>query len=166
MRKIYILLCSLVVNTFQLNAQKKITGNYHTYFGSMLEIHTDSTFKYSFHLDTESSWVNGTWKVKKDTIYFTMIPIYDTITFRDNSQTLRIDSLVLSLDLISERITSKERVNMFLTSYGQNRHSFPNKLFYKKNKLFYISNGKLVKGRTKGFWTHKKYPTWYIRVPK
>jgi len=166
MRNIILLLFVLILITFQLNAQKKFLGNYHTYFGSMLEIHADSTFKYSFHLDIESSWVNGIWRVKKDTIYFTMIPIYDTITFRDNSQTLRIDSLVLSLDQISERITSKESISGFLTSYGQNRHSFPGKLFYRKNKLFDIRKGKLIKEKTKGFWTHKKYHTWYVKVPK
>jgi len=165
MRNIIVLLSALALITPQLNAQKKFIGNYHTYFGSMLEIHIDSIFKYNFHMDIESSWVNGTWRAKKDTIYFTMIPIYDTITFRDSNQTLRIDSLVLSLDQISERITSKESVSGFLTSYGQNRHSFPSKLFYRKNKLFYIRKGKLVKEKTKGFWTHKKYHTWYVRDP-
>jgi len=152
--------------SIQLTAQKKYVGNYHTYFGNRIEIYHDSTFKYIFNLDTESSWTKGTWKVHSDTIYFKMIPIYDTVVYKDSAETLRIDSLVLSSDQTPERISSLESISGFLSSYGQNRHPFPDKLFFSNDKLFYIQGGKLVRQRMKGFWTTKKYVPWYIKESK
>ena len=159
-----ILLCVLITKACTLSAQKDISGNYFNHFGSKLEIHADSTFKYNFHIDTEMSWTVGKWKVTNDTIYFTMIPVYDTVIYKDSSQTNRIDSLVLSLDQIPEKIISLESISGYLTSFGQNRHSFPDKLFYKRNKLFYIVNGKLKRDRVKSFWTQKKYVPWFKRI--
>ncbi len=84
----------LLLWSVQLNAQKKYVGDYHTFFGNRIEIYGDSTFKYLFSLDTESSWTKGIWKVSKDTVYFTINPVYDTVVYRGNAHTVKIDSLI------------------------------------------------------------------------
>jgi hypothetical protein len=167
MRKIFALPCFFIVMIMHLNGQKKFIGNYRNYFGERMEIYPDSTFKYSFRFDLASSWTIGTWKIKKDTIYFSMTPVYDTIVYKDNRQTVRIDSLVLSLDQVANKITSLESIAGYWASGGQNQFSFPDKLFFRRNKLFKIINGKLIKEKTKGFWgTNKKYIPWYVRISK
>jgi hypothetical protein len=163
MKAIYVLLCFIVTKVNSLNAQKKFIGNYYDYFGSRIEIYSDSTYNYSFRFDLGSSWTMGKWKANKDTLYFTMIPIYDTLVYKDSSRTILTDSLILSTDRNPEKITSLENIAGYLSSGGQNRHPSPDKLFYKRNKLFLIVNGKLSRDKIKGFWTQKKYVPCYIK---
>ena len=53
------------------------------------------------------------------------------------------------------------------TYFNQISQLAPDKLYYRKDKLFGINkNGKLIKGKIKGFGTKKQYPAYYIRQRK
>src|SRR5690242_5602236 len=92
----------ILIFPFQLFAQSKFSGHYHDYFGYQIDINPDFSFKYTCDFDLMSSWTTGTWRTNNDTIYFKMVPVYDTIK---NAGVGNRDSLVLSMDEKSERIT-------------------------------------------------------------
>jgi len=73
-----------------LNAQNKVAGHYSNYFGGSLNIAPDSTFKYSWHFDLQGSWTKGKWRITKDTVYFDMIPVYDTVSYATKTRRLAI----------------------------------------------------------------------------
>jgi hypothetical protein len=146
----------LLTLSFSLFAQDKIVGRYRDYFGSRIQINADSTFKYTWHFDLSASWTKGTWSLKNDTIYFHMIPTYDTISYKNNGGT-STDKLVLSVDETPERLTPEQLLSRGLSSGGQNLQNYPDKLFFKSQRLYNIKNGKLVKKKIKGFWTKKKW---------
>ena len=154
---------ALLLLSLNLFAQKNIVGRYRDYFGSRIELNADSTFKYTWHFDLSSSWTKGTWSSKNDTIYFHMIPTYDTVSYKSNNGT-SADKLILSVDETAERMTPEQYAGMGLSSGGQNIHPCPDKLFFKKQKLFAIKDGKLVKKKVKGFWTKKKWRPWFFKV--
>lgn len=91
-----------------------------------------------------------------------MIPVYDTISYKNNDGS-SADKLILSLDEISERLTPDQYVGMGISSGGQNIQPYPDKLFFKREKLFAIKNGKLVRKKIKGFWTKKKWRPWFFK---
>lgn len=138
--------------------QNKITGQYHDYFGSHLNIKGDSTFHYKWHVDTQESWTNGIWTVHNDTIYLTIVPKYDTVrTAGKNGETK--ESVTLS------RYSSpKTQMEIALSNATeQNRIPPPSKLVYRKSRLYLIQDGLIQKAKRKGFWGEKKYPTWYYK---
>jgi hypothetical protein len=170
------------LTSHNLSAQNKLIGRYRDYFGSRIQINPDSTFKYTWNFDMQSSWTKGTWQLKGDTIYFKMVPVYDTTSSLAPNQT-STDSLVLSADEISERLglptqmttpvdlNSTNRINpkvyqnniaALLSSGGQNKRYYLDKLIVKNGKLYLIKNGKAYRKKVKGFWTNKKWPTWYF----
>ena len=162
----------LTLIAFSANAQEKFFGNYQDYFTDELGINSDSTFKYTFRFDLEYSWTKGTWKVSNDTIYFKTILIFDTIRYKDEKTKLIVDSLFLSIDekpnlgfdSIFFYIDGKKELAQVENFKVQNTHLAPERLFYRKHKLYIIlKNGKLRKDKFRAFWTNKKYPTWYIR---
>jgi hypothetical protein len=144
----------------QLNAQSSVAGHYRDYFGSSLNIDPDSTFEYLWHFDLMASWTRGEWRMEGDTIYFTMIPVYDTVGLVLEDGKVR-DSLVLSNDEKPGRITLDPNT---LNSGGQNTQSCPVKLFHRKNRLYEIDeNGKLDKKWHRGLWSKREWPPWFIR---
>lgn len=152
----------LLLYTTESFAQDNIPGRYHNYFGCRLHLNPDSTFKYTWHLDTQSGWTKGTWSQKKDTIYFRMVPTYDTVRLTKPGERI-VDSLLISSDEISERLTMAGFSDTVLWSGGQNRSGYPTKLVWKKGRLYNIQNGRLVTKRQKGFWTKKKWIPWYVK---
>jgi len=152
----------LYLLVLKVDAQNKFVGRYHDFFASTIVINSDSTFKYEFHFDLESSWSKGTWMTNKDTIYFNVIFLFDTLKYLDTDGTLR-DSLVLSLDETAEQITLDE--TQLLYSGGQERHPCPKKLYFKHNKYYFINpDGKLV--TQKFSWANKKIAPWFVRSYK
>lgn len=107
------------------------------------------------------SWTKGNWKATGDTIYFHMIPTYDTLSVMKNDKTFV--SLVLSNDEIAERITPLQDIGGALSSGGQNRNEYPDKLLFRKGRLYKIKDGKLVRKKIKSFWSDKKYIPWYFK---
>jgi hypothetical protein len=137
-------------------AQGKITGHYCDHFGSRIELNADSTFKYTWHIDLSGSWTKGKWTFKNDTVYFQMIPTYDSVSYKNNNGT-SADKLILSVDEIAERMTPEQYAGMGLSSGGQNVQKYPEKLFFKKGRLYKIYNRHLVVKKQKGVWTNKKW---------
>ena len=116
------------------------------------------------YFDLVSSWNTGKWQSKNDTIYLEQVIVYDTLKIKDKNEILR-DSLVLSLDQRGEAITPTDYVAYKLVSGGQGKHGMPTKLFYRKDKLFELTNeSKPLKKKVKGVMTSKKVIPWYRRV--
>jgi hypothetical protein len=151
----------LLLLSLNLFAQKNILGRYRDYFGSRIEI-SDSTFKYTWHFDMSASWTKGTWKLMGDTVYFHMIPTYDTLGLA-NTNGSTSDTLILSTDETSERFTQTQFVAMLVSGGGQNRMNYPDKLLFRKGRLYKIQNGKLVTKKQKGFWSNKKWNPWFFK---
>src|SRR5688572_9887456 len=111
-----ILLTTVLLSlSFSLFAQNKIIGRYRDYFGSRIELTSDNTFKYTWHFDLSYSWTKGIWSLKNDTVYFHMIPTYDTIIYNNNDGT-STSKLNLSGDEIPERMTTEQHAAMGLSS--------------------------------------------------
>ena len=83
------------------------------------------------------SWTKGTWTLKGDTVYFNMIPTYDTL--RD-ANGIPSDTLILSTDEIPERITQIQFAAMSHSTGGQNRMPLSDKLLFRKDRLYAIQN--------------------------
>ena len=152
----------LLTLPFGLPAQDKIVGRYRDYFGSHIQLNADNTFKYTWHFDMSGGWTKGTWAFKNDTVYFHMLPTYDTLSYI-RATGLTVDSLILSTDEIPERFKLEQYTQMGLSSGGQNRIPYPEKLFYKNGKLYGIKDKKLIKKKQKEFWTGKKFPPWFFK---
>jgi hypothetical protein len=152
----------LLILSNNLFAQNKIIGRYRDYFGSRIQLNTDNTFKYTWHFDMVGSWTKGTWTLTGDTVYFRMTPTYDTLS-QTNSIGIISDTLILSTDEIPEHFTQSEFASLLLSSHGQNRTSYPDKLLFRKGRLYKIQNGKLVIRKQKGFGTGKKWIPWFFK---
>ena len=159
MRAIFCVILSFSLSL--LYGQSKIVGFYADYFGHKLNIKPDSTFEYRYRFHLYSTWTKGAWSVTNDTIYFKWIPVYDTSRIAGKDGAYK-DSLLLSLDTKPERLQYLE--TGVLHGFGQNYYPYPEKLFYRKNKLYQVKeNGRLVKKKIRGFGIQKKYPPWYKR---
>jgi hypothetical protein len=150
--------------SFRLIAQHKIVGHYRNHFGGTIQLNADSTFECTWHFDMEGSWTKGKWSINNDTIYLHMIPVYDTVGYKNNDVTSS-DTLILSEDEKPERLTREQFINMghWLSSVGQNRQGYPDKLFFKRQRLFVVRNGKLIKKKIRRIWPKKKWHPWYFK---
>jgi hypothetical protein len=150
---------SLSVTLF---AQDKVVGHYRDYFGNRIQLYSDNTFNYTWHFDLSASWTKGTWKLKGDTVYFHMVPFYDTLS-QTNSSGVTTDTLILSTDKVPERFSQVESATMLLSSGGQNRMSYPDKLVYKRGRLYKVQNGKLITKKQRWLGVGKKRNPWYFK---
>jgi len=160
MRLTELILIMLISNlTF---GQDKYVGIYNDRFSESLELKSDSTFVHNYRFDLSSSWTTGKWKVSNDTIYFKSELVSDSLQIRDSNGNKIKDSLVLSADHKINRIELNEFIMSSLSSGGQNRVKPPNKLYWKRKKLYRINeNETLVLRKLKAFWTDKKYKTYF-----
>lgn len=142
---------------------KTIVGEYYDHFGNRLKINSDSTFIHKWNFDLASSWTKGKWNVKHDTIYFTTIPIFDTLRLSEKK-----DSLILSLTEIPTLRTYPNAIlPQLLSSGGQNRREIDMKLYFKSDKLYRIDSlGMLITQKVTGFSSQEKYNTWFIKKQK
>ena len=160
MRLAKIILILLITNLSF--GQSKYVGIYKDQFSESIELKSDSTFVHNYRFDLASSWTTGKWKIKKDTIYLTTEFIMDTLNICNSENKIVRDSLVISSDKESNRIEKIEHLSYLLSSGGQNRLKPPNKIYWKRNKLYRIKeNGSLDLRKVKAFWTDKKYKTYF-----
>lgn len=144
------------------SGQGQVVGIYNDHFSERIELKADSTFTHYYRFDLASSWTNGKWRIENDTIYLKTELIMDTLQIRNSENQVIRDSLVLSADQIIGRIEYNDLAGMLLSGGGQNRVNPPNKLFFKRKKLFRIrGNGTLDLTRVKAFWTNKKHKTYF-----
>ena len=152
----------LLTLSLNLFSQDKIVGRYRDYFGSRIQLNSDNTFKYTWNFDMSASWTKGIWTLTGDTVYFYMVPTYDTLS-QTKSNGITSDTLILSTDEIAERFTQAEFSAMLLSSGRQNRMTYHQKLVVKKERLYKILNGKLVVKKQNGFRTGKKWDPWFFK---
>jgi hypothetical protein len=152
----------LILNSLVLFSQEAVIGHYRDFFGSRLYLNADSTFKYTWNFDMLSSWTKGTWTIRQDTVYLNMVPLYDTVGVRklDGSEH---DSLILSTDESPERITQIQLAGTMLAGGGQNRQAYPEKLVFKKDRLYKLRNGRLETQKQKGIGSGRKWDPWYFK---
>jgi hypothetical protein len=157
-----LMIALLVTLSFSLFAQDKVIGRYRDYFGNRIQFNADKTFKYTWNFDMAASWTKGTWILTDDTVYLQMAPTYDTLSQAKPNNILS-DTLILSTDEIPERVTQAEFAGMFLSGGGQNRRNYPDKLLFRKGRLYKVQNRKLVTKKQKGFGTGKKWNPWFFK---
>ena len=148
--------------SLSLFAQKNLVGHYRDYFGSSIQLNLDNTFKYTWNFDLSASWTKGTWTLVGDTVYFKMVPTHDTLS-QTNANGSTYDTLILSVDETPERFTQTQFISTLLSSGGQNRMNYPDKLLFRKGRLYNIQNGKLVKKKQRSYWTNKKWDLWFFK---
>ncbi|RYX87187.1 hypothetical protein EON73_01920 [bacterium] len=133
----------LLALSFNLFGQSKVVGHYRNHFFSQIQLNADSTFEYNWHLDLHGSWTKGTWSSKGDTIYFHIVPMYDTLSItKKNGMTA--DTLILSKYSKPRRLTPQILAEFSVTSIEQNQMVIPDKMVFKENKLYESKNGNLV----------------------
>ncbi len=147
---------------FGVCAQTKLAKRHQDDFGHYLTIHSDSTFDYIWARHMSSTWIKGKWNFKDDTLYLRVVPIYDTVRFVMSSNSI-IDSLILSNDSISKRFTEYEFLNKQEAYYGyQDPYLCPEKLFLKKERLYIVSKGRLVRKKQRSLRNRKKFRPWFV----
>ena len=154
------LLSILLLIIFTLT-QKKVEGQYYDNWGNTLIINSDSTFIHRWHFDLAGGWSKGKWIMKNKTIYFTVIPIFDTLRIEGKN-----DTLILAENELPQLITNESRSFLrYLTSGGQNKREIDSKLYFRNNKLYRIDSlGKLQTKKVKGFWnSNKTFNTWFVK---
>jgi hypothetical protein len=130
-----------IVLLILINGQHgNVEGEYYDNLGTTLRINANSTFSYKWNGHNISSWSNGKWKINNDTVYFKVIPIFDTVRKSGVK-----DTLILSLDEKPELITERNgSISHFLSSRAQNNIPINDKLYFDGKKLIEIKrNGKL-----------------------
>jgi hypothetical protein len=140
------------------SGQETIIGFFRGSFGHHLKINKDSSFHFRWLFDTQESWSQGVWTKVGDTIYLTVIPKYDTLK-KFTQSGIAVDTLVLAT--YSRPMTAIEVA--LSNNATQNREMPPAALFYRKGRLYLVENSQIDRSKRKGFWTDKRFPTWYIR---
>ncbi|WP_145758384.1 hypothetical protein [Sediminicola sp. YIK13] len=86
----------------------------------------------------------------------------DTLVLGESGQKKLKDSLVLSPDKVSNRVGFSDYAISSISGGGQNRVKPPSQLYWKKKRLYRINeDGTLDLRKLKGFWTDKKYKTYF-----
>ena len=136
-------------------------GNYKNYFGHRLQLNSDSTFIFEWRFDLIYNWAVGEWHTEEKILKLSFIPLYDTLAREGQS-----DSLVLSFDKVSNRISSEEYATYLLSSGSQSIDRFPDQLKLHKKRLYsFDGNGKIFRARRMGIWPQKKFPFGYKKWP-
>ena len=157
-----ILILIFTKNSF---GQNDLCGIYNNRFGEKIELKSDSTFIHNYQFDLSSSWTSGKWKISNGTLYLKTKLVLDTLSTIKVENKIIKDSLVLSSDRKSNRIEIEEYAINSLSGAGQNRFKPPNKLFWKRKRLYLINeNGTLDLRKIKAFWSDKKYKTYFRKV--
>ncbi len=173
------ILVAFLLSSIHTSAQDRISGSYYDNFGNKLHFNRDSTFLHEFHFDLVYSWASGKYGVRNDTVYLTVIPVFDTIRYKNTTTDLITDSLVLSTFQTSnigfdsaDTYDNGIRKRIYIGDMKlQNTFPVPDRLLYRKRKLLVIKHdGKLSKGRVSPIWPvrrklggYKKFHTWYIK---
>ena len=151
------LVISIFILPLNTSGQNNYLGEWYDYWGSSFNIKSDSTFKFTWRFDLIENWSKGVWVIKNDTIYFRIVPVYDTIKYSSGY------SLVLATDEEPRVIIPKIIVEM--SSRTQDSSEMPVKLYYHKDRLYTVDkNGKPVKKKVKAW--NGRWPPWYVRPGK
>ncbi|ETZ21824.1 hypothetical protein [Pedobacter sp. V48] len=152
-----LMLIGVAIYPLRSLSQNELSGCYRVY-ANTIHINPDSTFRYIWRFDLIHEWATGRWSVENDTIYFKMIPVYDTLIYSDENG-IKVTKVVLSDDEKQEIIAfplSKYPFNPNESMDHQGGYYYPKKLLFRNNKLYEINTkGKLIKKKYRGFMTRK-----------
>jgi len=159
MRNFILILCLININSISY-CQTSLRGKYSDHFGYSLELKEDGSYEFNYRFDLASGWAIGTWTKNGNIINLTPKPVMDTL-----SRTVAPDSLVLSLDMVSERIFIEQFAIDQISSGGQLPDYAPKKLLYKKDRLYtFDKKGKVKRNKVRGLFTRKKFDPWYFKT--
>ncbi|WP_026704047.1 hypothetical protein [Flavobacterium soli] len=135
--------------------QKNICGSYRGAHKAIV-LNKDSTFFYNSGVDMYVSWASGKWKCSNDTIYFEVIPIYDTIRIVGEKE-----RVYRSTDRIANLFTNSEDV---YSAFAYQLETL-DRMFYKKDRLYEVDNkGKLIKKKEKHSWYRETNNPWFEKI--
>lgn len=160
----YFISIILTLNIWSNILAQRISGNYHNYFGSEIRFNSDSSFLYSWKFDISSSWTKGTWTFCKDTIYLTATSIYDTLYYKDAWGKYQTKQILSENEFSEKIIDTTNLLTNYSDSYVQNLQPIPNKLLWKRHKLYEILNGKVKKVIRLSIWSKKKWPRYFVKT--
>lgn len=153
-----------------VHGQNNYVGTYKDYSKNTIQIFSDFTFKH-FSGKPNFPWSKGEWSSSNDTLYLVCVPIYDTLIyydtlcFADSPKRIKTYILVLSDDEESNSFTKNDLRRDDRVILPQSCNYLPQKLFYKKNVLYYIdATGKIIKKKYKSKCSNKKASSGLVRV--
>jgi|GEM_PF-3966560 hypothetical protein len=133
MRYSIVFILVVLMSSFSIENDSKFVGDFsNTVENSVLYIRANGNFYFIYRYEMSTSWTNGTWKSKADTIFFEMVPVYDTVELSSPTR----DSLILSVDSIPSRKSVKHMDGYF--GVKQNMRKAPDKLMYLNGDLYQI----------------------------
>ena len=148
--------------SFNLFGQSKAIGHYRNHFFSEIQLNADSSFEYNWYRDLYGRWRKGIWSSKGDTIYFHIVPMYDTLRIiKGNGMTA--DTLILSKYSKPRRLTLQALAEISVTSIEQNGMTLSDKMVLKGNKLYEIKNGSLVTEKRIVIKKGSESDPWYFK---
>lgn len=159
-RKFSLLFLFLATSFKMVMAQNSLTGCYGRK-DSQITLNSDSTFFFFYAVDTYRGWLKGTWRLKRKKIVLIPRFIYDTITVKIDGKPM--DSLVLSRDYNSERISLAENKRFFMFNYEQSVTHCPKLLKWKKEILYKIENNKMQIQKIKNGYYIEPFDPWYTK---
>jgi hypothetical protein len=155
------LLTILLLTTIFISASgQRLTGKYNAYYGHSLELKDDSTFAYEWRFDMTRKWAVGKWRYSNRIVQLNFTTIYDTL-IRDGQP----DSIVLSSDPISSKVSQNQFAIVLIGAGGQDNSRIADRLALRRKRLYQMDkSGKLLTDKKPGIWSKKKRPIYFFRV--
>jgi hypothetical protein len=150
----------LVTSSINLFAQDEVAGHYRNHFFSDIQLNANGTFEYNWYHHFYGSWTKGTWWLKGDTVYFHVVPMYDTQSIAKNNG-IPEDSLILSKYSNPRRITTQQLSEV---TFQSNQVKLPDKLVFNKKNLYEIKDGRLVTERRIVMTRGSEADPWYFKI--
>lgn len=157
-----IALISIIIS-FSFQQDTPIAGIYTNNFGDKFIFNSDLTYEFESVDHLLFFWSKGKWKEENDTIFFTAIPVYDTLRIPKKE-----DTLILSKTKMPRLIHASNKNEIIEKINLGPQDPYGGKLFFKNNKLYEIDkNGKLIiekKSRSFTRKNSKKFDPWYTKA--
>ncbi len=150
---------------FGLLAQSEVAGIYRNYSFCEIQLNADSTFLFSWYRDLYGAWAKGKWTLKKDTVYFHKIPMYDTLHVTEKNGST-VDTLLLSKYSKQRRLTAEMLSEITVQQIEQNGNSLPDTMLFKENRLYEMKDGSIITEKQPGIRRGSEHDPWYFKLAK
>jgi hypothetical protein len=153
-----------VVHVAKVQSSKVHNDIYSDGHGSKIEFRSDSTFLHTYRFDMISSWSSGKWSVKNDTVFLTMIPVYDTVkVFNKNGAFTHYDKAKADSPIPKMQVRH-DGVATASTGKWQNYLPTPPKLYLKNGRLYNVDEkGNPIQKKVFNEATGNKQYTYYTK---
>lgn len=154
--------------------QNSMSGVYN-FFCYTLQLFEDNTFHIDYYFDLSHDFGHGKYKVFNDTIILNYVAQFDTVyyddtikeqnhmRYGDNDIHLRLEKIRKLLVHRNDSIDVKESDYEYICC-RIDEDLYPKKLFYKKEKLFFIKkNGKLNRRKQKSL-DRRKFDGYFKKI--